>query len=182
MTLTDKFALLRDLANLVRRYGPAVFSDLASFLRDHEAVEELVAILEAAETAGRKARITEPRVAPGGAKGGKGSVQNLLSELEKDQPEKAKALSDFHRTLLAKRALLTLRELRSFAIDNGLKEVSAPSRDKAISALLRDLAARSLEDIRSMLGRIRMEDAAAGDRTLEGWTDVILDRDRTRRG
>ncbi len=181
MTSADKFALLRDLAHLMKKYGPAVFSDLAGFLRDSGAVAELVMILEAAEIAGRKARVAESRVAPGGAKGGKGSVQNLLSELEKDQPEKAKVLSGFHGALAAKRALPTLRELRSFAIDNGLKGVSAMSRDKAISPLLRDLAARSLEDIRSMLGRIRMEDTA-GDRTLEGWTDVILDKDRARRG
>lgn len=181
MTSTDKFVLLRDLAHLVRKYGSTVFSDLASFLRDPQAVAELVTILEAAEAAARKARVTESRVARAGAKGGKGSVQNLLSELEKDQPEKAQVISDFHMALAAKRALPTLRELQSFARDNGLKGESATSRDKAIGPLLRDLAARPLEDIRSMLGRIRMEDTA-GDRTLEGWADVILDKDRTRRG
>ncbi|MGH9890856.1 MAG: hypothetical protein ACREA0_02490 [bacterium] len=181
MTSIDKFALLRDLANLVRKYGPTVFSDLAGFLRDPDAVAELLTILEAAEVAGRKARVPKSRVAPTGARGSKGSLQNLLSELEKDQPEKAQVLSGFYGALAAKRALPTLRELRSFALDNGLKGASATSRDEAMGPLLRDLITRSREDIRSMLGRIRLEDTT-GDRTLEGWTGVILDKDRTRRG
>lgn len=151
----DKFALLRDLAHLVRKYGPTVFSDMAGFLRDPEAVAELVTILEAAEAAGRKARVTKSRVARAGAKGGKGSVQNLLSELEKDRPEKAQVLSGFHDALAAKRALPTLRGLRSFARDNGLKAVSATSREKAVGQILRDLATRPLEEIRLMLGRVR---------------------------
>lgn len=181
MTSTDKFALLRDLAYLVKKYGPTVFSDLAGFLRDPEAMTELVTILEAAEAAGRMVRATKPRVGPSGVRGGKGNLQNLLSELKKDQPDKAQVLSGFYGALAAKRALPTLRELRSFALDNGLKGASATSRDKAIGPLLQDLVARPLEDIRSMLGRIRLEDTT-GDRTLEGWTDVILDKDRTRRG
>lgn len=180
MTSMDKFALLRDLAHLVRKYGPTVFSDLAGFLRDPEAVAELITILEAAEAAGRNARVTKARAAPGGMRRGKGSVQSLLSELQKDHPEKAQVLSGFHGALAAKRALPTLRELRSFALDNGLNGVSATSREKAIGQILRDLAARHLEDVRLMLGRVRMEDAT-GDRTLEGWTDIILDKERTSR-
>lgn len=175
----DKFALLRDLSHLVKKYGPTVFSDLVSFLRDPEAVAELVTILEAGETAARKTRITKSRVAPGGAKGGKESVQNLLLKLEKEQPEKAQVISGFHQALTAKRSLPTMRGLRSFALDNGLKGASGTSREKAIGPLLRDLAARPLDDIRSILESIRMEDTA-GDRTLERWTDVILEKDRTR--
>lgn len=181
MTQTDKFALLRDLAHLVRKYGPTVFSDLAGFLRNPETVAELVTILEAAETAGRKSRVTASRAAPIRGKGARGNLQHLLSDLEKDEPEKAQVLSGLYESLAAKRALLTLRELRSFARDYGLKAVSATSRDKAISPLLRDLAARPIEDIRSILGHISTVDTA-GDRTLEAWTDVILSKQRSRGG
>jgi len=175
----DKIALLLDLAHLVKKYGPTVFSDLAGVLRDPEAVAELVSILEVAEVSGRKACVTDSRRATNRVKGGKLSVPKIISEIEKNDPAKAQVLSDFHGTLAAKRALPTLRELRSFVLDNGFKEVETRSRNRAIGQLLRDMAAHPLEDIRSMLGRIRMEDTA-GDRSLEGWTNVILDKGRPR--
>jgi hypothetical protein len=179
LTQTDKFALLRDLANLVRKYGPTVFSDLAVFLRNPEMVAELVAILETAETAGTTARTAESHTAPTREIGAKGRSQRLLSEIDKDQPEKARALSSLYEALTAKRALPTLRELRNFAVDNGLEAVTAKARDEAINSLLRGLATRPMEEIRSMLGRIRMA-GTPGNRSLEGWTEIILGKERSR--
>jgi hypothetical protein len=175
VTQTDKYALLRDLAQLVRKHGPAVFSELAAFLRNPEAVAELITVLEAAETAGRRARVTESGNAIGGG------LPHLFSEIKKGDPAKAQILSGFCGALAAKRALPTLRELRTFAHDNGLRTVNATSRDKAIAPLIRDLAARSLEEIHSLLGRVSMA-GTTGDRSLEGWTDVILNKQRSRGG
>jgi hypothetical protein len=177
VTQADKFALLRDLAHLVRKYGPSVFADLAGFIKDPETVAELVTILESAETAGRKAHITEARPRAIRDKSPRARLHHLILELEKDEPEKARILSGLYEALVAKRALPTLRELHSFALDNGLEAISARSRDKAIGPFLRHLAARSTEDLRSIIGRISMMDTT-GDRTLEGWTKVILGKQR----
>ncbi len=177
MTQSDKFMLLRDLANLVKKYGPTVFSDLAVFLRNPEMVAELVGILETAETAGRNARVKETLPSPTWEKDVKKRVHHLLSEIEKDQPEKALVLLNFYMALATKRVLPTLRELRSFADDNGINAVTAKARDNAVISLIRDLSVRPLDDIRAMLARIKME-GTSGDRSLEGWTDIILGKDR----
>ncbi len=179
MTHADKFALLKDLALLVKKYGPTVFSDLAAFLKNPETVAEFVVILEAAETAGRKARAADSDATPPWEKGAKGRVQRLLSDLAKDQAEKARILSVLYEALAAKRALPTARELGNFAVDNGLKAVTARSRDEAINSFLRDLAGRPIEDIRSILGHIQMA-GTSDNRSLEGWTDIILGKERSR--
>jgi hypothetical protein len=100
-------------------------------------------------------------------------VRELLVELEKHEPEKAHALSVFHEALVSKRLLSTLRELRTFAADNGLKETGATRREEVITSILRELASRPLHDIRSMLDRVRME-STGGDRSLQGWANIIL--------
>lgn len=178
--MTDKFALLKDLAGLVKKHGPEVFSDLVRFLRNPDTLAELVTILEAAEIAGRRARLGESRALRTQRGASTGAVRKLLSELETGQPEKAQILSGLYEALVAKQAFPTLGELRGFAKDNGLPAVTATSREKAITSLLRNLASRSTDDVRSMLRRVRIA-ASGGDRTLEGWTDVIL-KDRSRGG
>ena len=176
MTQSDKFALLRDIASLLKKHGPTAFTELADFLRNPVVVTDLISILETSEAAGRRARITRPS-GKGKSQGTQGTVKRLLADINDKNPEKAKPLSTFYGMLSTKRVLPTLRDLRSFADDSGLRPVTASSRDKAISPLLRDLATRSVEEIQVMLQRIKPVDKQ-GDRTLEGWTDVILDKRR----
>ncbi len=172
MTDTDKFALLRDLAGLVRKHGLSAFSDLAKYLRDPDSLAELVSILEAVEVAGQRAQRTQRR-SKVERKPSKTSIQELLSTISESEPDKAKALSTLYDAVVAKRAFPTLRELRSFATDNGLRSVSATSRDKALIPFFRDLAGRPIEELRAILARIRPA-GGVEDRTLEGWTNIIL--------
>ena len=172
MTQSDKFALLRDLASLLNKHGPTAFTELADFLKNPAAVTELISILETSGAAGRRGGIIR-QSEKGKFQGTKGNVKRLLADIEGTDPEKAELLSTFYDMLSTKRVLATLRELRGFADDNGLGAVTASSRDKAIPPLLRDLATRSMEQIHVILQRSRSA-ATQGDRTLEGWTDVIL--------
>ena len=172
MTQSDKFALLKDLASLLEKYGPTAFTELAGFLRNPAAVTDLISILETSGAASRRAGITRSS-RKGESQGTKGSVKRILADINDKDPEKAKPLSTFYGMLSTKRVLPTLRDLRGFADDSGLRPVNASSRDKAISPLLRDLATRSVEEIHVMLQQIKQVDTQ-GDRTLEGWTDVIL--------
>jgi hypothetical protein len=175
VTQADKFALLRDLAHLVRKHGPSVFADLAGFLRDPETLTDLVMILESAATAGRKVRIPEAGTSAIPGTGPRAGMRQLLLELETNDPEKAQILSCLYEALAAKHALPTLRELRSFALDNNLEIINAKSRDKALAPFIRRLAQRSIEDLRLIVSRISMTDTS-GDRTLEGWTKLILNK------
>ena len=176
MTQSDEFALLKDLASLLKKHGPTAFTELAEFLRNPAAVTALISILETSGTAGRRAGITRPS-GKGESQGTKGIMKRLLADINDKDPEKAQPLSRFYGMLSTKRALPTMRDLRGFSDDNGLRPVTASSRDKAIPPLLKDLATRSVEDIHVMLERMRPV-GTQGDRTLEGWTDVILGTQR----
>ena len=176
MTQVDKFALLKDLASLLKKHGPTAFTELAEFLRNPAAVTELISILETSAAAGRRVGITRP-YGKSESQGTKGIVKRLLADISDKEPEKAKLLSAFYAMLSTKRVLPTMRNFRSFADDSGLKSVTASSRDRAIPPLLQDLATRSVEDIHVILQRINPVDTQ-GDRTLEGWTEVILGQRR----
>ena len=171
MTESEKFALLEDLASLLKKHGPTAFTELADFLRNPATVAELISILETSGEAGRTAGIKR-RSGKAASQGTKG-IKRLLADINDKDPEKAKLLSTFNDMLLTKRVLPTMRDLRSFADDNGLKPVTASSRNRAVPLLLQDLTTKSTEEIQVMLEQIRPE-IAQGDRTLEGWADVIL--------
>lgn len=177
MTQSDKFALLKDLASLLKKHGPNAFTELADFLRSPDSVTDLISILETSGAVGRRAGITR-QSRKGGSQGTKGSVKSILANIGDKDPEKAKRLSTFYGMLSTKRVLPTMRDLRAFADDNGLRPVLASSRDKAIPPLLRDLSTRSVEEIHDILQQIRPVDTQI-DRTLEGWTDVILGNRRS---
>jgi len=83
--------------------------------------------------------------------------------------------------IAAKLVFPTVKELRNFASDNGLRPVNASSRDKAVTPFLRDLATRPIEEVRHVLEKIRPV-ATGGDRTLEGWAGVILGKGDHGRG
>ena len=176
MTQSNKFALLKDLASLLKKHGPTAFTELADFLRNPASVTDLISILEASGAAGRRAGVTRPS-RKSKSQGGKRVAKRLLANINDKDPEKAKSLATFYDMLSSKRVLPTMRDLRGFADDSGLRPVIASSRDKAIPPLLRDLATRSVEEIHVILQQIRSVDKQ-GDRTLEGWTDVILGKHR----
>ena len=170
MTRSDKFELLRDVALLLKKHGPAAFTELADFLRDQASVDELISILgtlgAVRQSVGsrRPSGKTEPQRL-------RGIVERLLAGIHANDPEKAKLLSTFHDALSAKQVLPTMRDIRGFVGARGLRPITASSRARAIPVLLQDLAKRSLEEIRVMLQEIR---PAEGDRALEGWATVIL--------
>ena len=172
MTRSVKATLLEDLASLLKKHGPAAFTELAEFLRNPDGVTDLISILEASEAAGRKAIVARPS-GRGESERTERVVKRLLIDITDDDPEKAKSLSKFYQMLSEKRVLPTLRDLRGFADESGLRQVTTSSRDRAIPPLLRNLAQRSAEEIDVILQQIRPADTQ-GDRTLEGWTDLIL--------
>jgi hypothetical protein len=102
----------------------------------------------------------------------------LIGEIEKEDPEKAKWLSFFYKKLIAKKIFPSLQKVRGFAHDSGLSMAKATSREKAIVSLLQDLATRPLQDIRSLVSGLGVDDEG-DDRTLEGWTNVILGKKRS---
>jgi len=178
---TSSFALLADLAQLIKKHGPTAFSDLASLLRDPAKVDDLTAILEAGSFAGRNAKTRKKKPVREGRRTGPISLLHLLSETRSTDPAKAELLTRFYEDLSLKRVLPSLRDLRKFASDNGLIGAAADSREKAIGPLVRDLRGRSVEQVREIIGRAIVTEGTKDDRSLERWTDIILDKGRSRK-
>ena len=174
MTMTPEHDLLIDIARLLRKYGPEAFEKLAMYLQDPKSVESVVQILT---TSAQSARSNFPSDTGSKRKSKQtASIKQMLSDLTQSEPEKAQVLSTFYTDLLEKNVLDSLRGIRDFSMDNGLASVTAESREKAISRLLKDLAKRPLEEIRSIVKNVR-PNVNRDDRALEGWTDIILNKE-----
>lgn len=172
MSDAEKFELLKELTRLLKKFGPDVFAELSEFLKDGDFVDELAATLDTLAKSGKKVGVTKvhrktPR--PGQR------LITMLADIEKAAPRKAKELSDFVGAYRAKRVLPTLRHVRDFASDNGLGSIVAPSREMALFALVKELQARPSAELSAILRRVAAREHE-GDRTLEGWAGVILDR------
>jgi hypothetical protein len=176
----DSFALLEDIARLVKKHGPKAFSDLSSILRDPGKIEEFITILEAGASAGRRAKIYKSGAPPGRQRAASVGLGLPSSHATTTDPEKADLLSGFYEDLLARRVMPTLRELREFASENHLRGAKAESREKAIGPLVRDLSLRPSDQIASILAGVRPAKSVKDDRSLERWADVILDKNRSR--
>lgn len=164
--------LLADIARLLKKYGPEPFEKLAQKFKEGRLVENLLSILEASARAGRQSKKSLGKKRSPVKK--KDGVTELLQRIEKDDPEKANVLKQLHQSLVGKMILPTLRDIRHFAEDNGLKPIKATGREKAILPLLRELAATPIDRISHMLSSVP-HSGAEGERTLEGWAGVILD-------
>jgi hypothetical protein len=178
----DTFALLEDLARLIKKHGPTAFTDLSALLRNPEKLDELIGILEAGASAGRRAKMPKREKPSPYASASSGSLNLLLSKMRTIDPAKAEILSRFYDELTSKHVLPTLREIREFAHDNHLRGADVDSRSKAIGQLLRDLSERPSEQLNAILKRVHYAERPRDDRSLERWADIILDKDRSHRG
>lgn len=178
MNARKQFDLLIDITRLLKKYGPDAFDDLAKALQKPETLEHLSVILQASSNAARKAGSLKEK--KGYRTGKKVSAEDFLLNLENAQPAKASILASFHDDLIAKNALPSLRDIRALAVDKGLELVKAKSRDKAILPLLKDLANRPIEDIQAIVEDVKYR-SQNGDRSLQGWTGVILDNRRKKK-
>jgi hypothetical protein len=168
-----EFDLLSDLARLLKKYGPGAFKELARILREPEVIKNLIEIVEASASAGQS--LSAKKIKKDHSQAHRTGTRQLLADLAEKEPLKAELLSKFNDALTTRIAYPSLKDLRAFVMDNGLESIRTNTRDKAIYQVLKDLAARPVEAIKSIISRARIE-AKADDRSLEGWAEVILDK------
>ena len=173
MSSERTFELLKEVSRLLVKYGPDTFDDLARYLANPGTRDQLLEILRTVAVAGRKSKLASTRGQPKlFSKPGADQFLGRLAELE---PEKSQLLSAFRDDLMTKNVLPSLRDLKSFASDNGLIPPTATSRDKAIEPLIKSLSHRTMGEVEAIIQRARVR-SESGDRTLEGWADIILKR------
>lgn len=162
--------LLADIVKLLRKHGPMAFSCLSEAIERGEFLRHVEVILAEGAKGGEKAGIKK------GTSRVRKSIRGEISELCKKQPEKGQLLIDFYDGLIAKRYLPHLRDLRHFAAEFDLPEITATSRARAVAPLIRELCkipVRDLEDIFTTISRVEQ---SSEDRSLAGWSELILRR------
>jgi hypothetical protein len=174
--MSDKpeLALLIEIAKLLKKYGPETFEKLAENLSSAEFSQRLTSVLF---TTARTARSAKKDFLPAEAKLTPRDFRSSLVALGKTESEKSELLIKFYDGLSAKVLLPTLREIQSFASDMGLPSLKATARDKALVPFVKSFLPLSIEEIRTKLARIQPV-SSANDRSLEGWSNIILDKER----
>lgn len=180
MSNKQELELLVDIAKLLRKYGPEAFENLARDISSPEFSEHLASILATTAKTARTVRTKKRET--GGRIGSSRDFRSSLVGLRETEPEKSMLLLNSHDGLMAKKCLPTLRDIQAFASDAGLPVLKATARDRAIIPFLKALLRLNLDDLRSRLSMIKPV-LIKDDRSLEGWSNIILDKSRrTREG
>jgi hypothetical protein len=173
-----EFSLLSDLAKLIREYGPEVFEKLALDMSNPEFRKHLQSILTMTAAAYRTGA---QRRHPSKQDGPTSNFQLKLKNLRTTDAEKAALLIDLYDALKKKTVLPTLREMRNFALDNGLPPVKSASREKALVPFVKCFLKMPIENVREYVQLIESS-TSTDDKTLEGWSKIIFgSSDRTTR-
>jgi len=161
--------LLIDLLKLRRKYGDRSFELLSKALSSPEMTKQLSEIL-----ANIPSKAKTPYVNKKSQLAKNYKVPKALVTLERVDPQKYELLLKFFNDLVAKTIFPSLGDIKYFAEELGLPEVRAKSRQKAISPFISSLALLPFDKI---ISRFQSSGAyRTGDRSLEGWSKIILDK------
>lgn len=139
--------LLVDLAKLFDKYGTKPFEDLADLLSSPETIKVWVNFLRDSSLAAREAGFEqsgEQKQQP------RRTINAELELIKFDNPKKYQTLTRFYDTLRNKAILPNLGDIRNFAQDRGLPLVTAKSREKAISPLIKSMIPLDADVIKEM--------------------------------
>lgn len=170
------FLLVADFARLIKKHGPDALSDLVEFLRDEAQIQQLITILEAGKAASKRAKPVKVRRHKSSSTKGESVRRSSQRMFELEDGPHREVFLMLNNALSSKEILPTLSELRNFCRDNGLRAVVATSRDKAIPSFVREVLSRKPDEVQQLLRKLQASNTEAGDRSLERWTGVILDK------
>lgn len=171
MNSNREFDLLSDIGRLMKKYGPATFERLAEQLTNPNFTKILTDVLNTTAQTYRSLPKTTKRTSQ--SKPANGS---FLSRLNRSDAEKYALLMDLYDDLKNQAILPTLREMKNFAADSGLPPIKSKSREKALIPFVRSFLKMPVEEVREHLKRIHPT-RSSGDRTLEGWSQIIFGND-----
>lgn len=167
MSQAENAELLVDIARLLKKHGPKAFEDLAHQMKDGQLQETLVSVLDSSARSGRRLGV---KAANKHVTKKNPNEMPFLVKLEQNDPQKAAIIKQIYRQLVAKTILPSLRDIQLFAESNGLRPVTAKSRNQAVSSLLRDMASEPMERLDKLNSQIKENE----NRSLDGWAEVIL--------
>jgi hypothetical protein len=170
MTENNEFALLSDIAKLIKKYGPETFESLAGQMSKPEFTQQMIEILSTTAKVARRAKSDEHQT---GSTRIRKDFRSSLIELNETEPEKGTILIQLYDSLSEKRVLPTLRAMQTFTSDNGLPPLKAKLRDKAIVPFVKSFLPIPIEDVKLLVQQLRPA-LNNDDRSLAGWSDIIF--------
>ena len=175
MSNNSELDLLVDIAKLLKKYGPSTFETLSTTLSSPDFLNKLSLLLSKSASAARTSGLNSAQDRK--EKNQKTTFRSSLLSLHEIEPEKSTILVQLYDDLMAKTVLPTLRDLQAFASDMGLPSIKAAARDKAVVPFLKSLMLLDTNQLKSIIAgmkKVNSED----DRSLEGWSNIILDKHR----
>lgn len=168
----NKLDLLNDITKLLKKYGADVFYDLLKFLKDEKFSNTLAELLIKFSEEGKKHNITSSK------KKSKPllKIREQLVSLKETDIEKAEILLEFYDKIYSQGVTLKLKDIKNYASDIGFDIIKIKKKDDAISKLLRHLMNYSLNELHNLLNQFKSSHVD-GDRSLEGWSNIILKKD-----
>jgi hypothetical protein len=162
--------LLADMSKLLKKYGPETFESLANLLSSQDTVRHLSYILR------QTINVTEKNeeIKEKSKSSQKNAVPNSLTAIIDSEPEKYKILMSLYNELVEKKVLLSLRNIKDFAMDSGFRDIIVKSRKEAIRKLINLLVELPQNELSGKLKNIKRY--GTNDRSLEGWTNIILNK------
>jgi hypothetical protein len=174
MNKDTKYDLLIDIIKLIKKYGPDTFFSLSEELSVISFNEKIADILHKTGKAAQKAGVQKPEGIYSTKT--KGPYRSQLLLLKETQPKKSELLLKFYDDLVAGHLLPNFQEMKNFVFENGLEPLKAKSRKTAIIPLVKQLIAIEESELENIIRNMPMV-LKADDRSLAGWTDIILKKE-----
>lgn len=168
----DKLDLLNDITKLLKKYGADVFYDLLNFLKDEKFSNMLAELLIKISEEGKKHNITSSKNKSKPLL----KIREQLVSLKETDNEKAEILLEFYDKIYSQGVNLKLKDIKNYASDIGFDITKIKKKDDAISNLLKHLMNYSLNELQNLLNQFKSSNVD-GDRSLEGWSNIILKKD-----
>lgn len=154
-----EYALMSDLAKLLRKHGSEAFESLARLLSSPEFIEKFSAILISTATIGR-ASVSSRR-----------PPARELSRLKEVEPERYGLIKSFMVEFETRRILPSLKDVNRFVAENNLPAVKAESRSRSLSQLVHSLLGLSSEELGKILAGLAKQ--GRSDSSLSEWSEII---------
>jgi hypothetical protein len=164
-----EITLLLDLIKIYKKYGPECFAGLIKSLNDKEFLDNFNKVLEntilIAKEKGIKPKEKKPK---------KLNLKDELLLLSQTDKQRSDILLFIYDKLISKTVFKTNKHLVNFASEVGIN-LNANSRSQNIVSVMKVLIQLPIEKLNEL--KIRFEvNRNDKDRSLEGWSNIILNK------
>jgi hypothetical protein len=165
MKVISNNEFLRDFANLLLRYGPEPFLEIARILSDSEKIKVLTQdLIKLANTSKEIQENTNTSVTkPTRKRSETDRISSLISEISKSDTNKADLLSEFFEGLKSRHLLKSKNDILEFCSVLQIEVSPNSERNKMIFPIIRHIANLPFQEATSALDRVQIMSRGIGE-------------------